>query len=311
MGPLAKPLLAVAFLAALGSAQNSGTGTTTRYWDCCKPSCAWNDLAMLGINSATISCDINDNPLASTSIQSGCVSGGTAYMCSNQTPWAVSATLAYGFAAVASGAEECCQCYQLDFTSTAIAGKTMIVQATNTGGDVGATQFDIAMPGGGFGIFDGCTNEWGATPAVWGAQFGGPSTDTCPQFPTKLQAGCEFRWNWYQGADNPTVNWSKVACPNAIVAKSGCVRTGDVPVGPSSVATFTSGTATATVPVASTLSTKVSTAPVTTATASSGNCATGVAQFAQCGGQGYTGSTTCACGFTCQVLNPFFFQCLS
>lgn len=68
-------------------------------------------------------------------------------MCSSQVPWAVDDTLAYGFAAVSSSENECCQCYKLTFTSTALqtTGKTMIVQATNTGGDVGSTQFDIAV----------------------------------------------------------------------------------------------------------------------------------------------------------------------
>ena len=65
----------------------------------------------------------------------------------------------------------------------------MIVHATNTGGDVGSTQFDIAMPGGGFGIFDGCSKEWNATSDVWGAQYGGSSTNTCSSFPTALQPG--------------------------------------------------------------------------------------------------------------------------
>ena len=60
------------------------------------------------------------------------------------------------------------------------------------------------MPGGGFGIFNGCSSEWGATSAVWGAQYGGPSTNTCSQFPSALKAGCNFRWDWFQGADNPT-----------------------------------------------------------------------------------------------------------
>ena len=70
-------------------------------------------------------------------------------MCSTQQPWAVSDTLAYGFAAttISGGTEAswCCACYELTFTSTAIAGKTMIVQATNTGGDLGANQFDLAV----------------------------------------------------------------------------------------------------------------------------------------------------------------------
>lgn len=70
-------------------------------------------------------------------------------MCSSQVPWAISATEAYGFAAVSASESECCQCYQLTFTSE-IVGKTMIVQATNTGGDVGSTQFDLAVSFGPF-----------------------------------------------------------------------------------------------------------------------------------------------------------------
>ena len=70
-------------------------------------------------------------------------------MCSSQSPWAVSDSLAYGFAAVniAGGSESswCCTCYELTFTSTSIAGKKMIVQATNTGGDLGSNQFDLAV----------------------------------------------------------------------------------------------------------------------------------------------------------------------
>ncbi|KAJ7283183.1 carbohydrate esterase family 1 and carbohydrate-binding module family 1 protein [Mycena rebaudengoi] len=35
-----------------------------------------------------------------------------------------------------------------------------------------------------------------------------------------------------------------------------------------------------------------------------------VDHWGQCGGQSYTGPTVCVSPFTCQVLNPFFFQCL-
>ena len=66
-------------------------------------------------------------------------------MCSDQSPWAVSDDLAYGFAAVNSASPNCCACYQLTFTSGPIKGKKMIVQATNTGSDVGSTQFDLAV----------------------------------------------------------------------------------------------------------------------------------------------------------------------
>lgn len=86
-------------------------------------------------------------------------------MCADQSPWAVNSTLAYGFAAVniAGGSESswCSACYALKFTSGNAKGKTLIVQATNTGGDLGSNQFDLAIPGGGVGIFNGCTQEWG------------------------------------------------------------------------------------------------------------------------------------------------------
>ena len=66
-------------------------------------------------------------------------------MCSDQSPWAINDDLAYGFAAVSASSPNCCSCYQLTFTSTVLSGKKMIVQATNTGDDVGSTQFDLAV----------------------------------------------------------------------------------------------------------------------------------------------------------------------
>jgi len=233
-------------------------------------------------------------------------------MCSAQVPWAVSETLAYGFGAVSASESECCQCYQLTFTSTSITGKTLILQATNTGGDVGSTQFDIAMPGGGFGIFDGCTTEWDATSSVWGAQYGGSSTDTCSQFPEKLQAGCEFRWDWFEGADNPNVDWEMVACPEALTNLSGCVRIGDTPTGPPSVPTYTGtfGSSTSTQITTSTIKTSPTTSPTTAPTAPSNPGSCTASEYSQCGGIGWTGCTSCAAPFTCQVGNAYYSQCL-
>lgn len=57
--------------------------------------------------------------------------------------------LAYGYAAVnivgGSEASWCCACYELTFTSGAVKDKKMIVQATNTGGDLAGNQFDISV----------------------------------------------------------------------------------------------------------------------------------------------------------------------
>ena len=44
--------------------------------------------------------------------------------------------------------DRCCACYKLDFDSGPVAGKSMIVQVTNSG-DLGETQFDVQIPGGG------------------------------------------------------------------------------------------------------------------------------------------------------------------
>ena len=132
------------------NAQASGSGTTTRYWDCCKPSCGWPGKANLASGSNPVtSCNANDEPITNYNAVSGCNSGGSTYMCTTQEPWAVSEDLAYGFAAtsIAGGTEAtwCCACYELTFTSGPVAGKKMIVQATNSGGDLGSNQFDLAV----------------------------------------------------------------------------------------------------------------------------------------------------------------------
>lgn len=121
---------------------------------------------------------------------------------------------------------------RLTFTSTSIAGKKMIVQATNTGSDVSEGQFDLVIPGGGVGIFNACTAQYGAPPDGWGAQYGGISTDTCSTFPSALQDGCSFRFgDFFEGADNPEVDWKQVTCPKALTDKTGCVRAGETPTG--------------------------------------------------------------------------------
>ena len=70
---------------------------------------------------------------------------------------------------------------------------TYIVKATNTGGDVGVGQFDLLMPGGGVGLFNGCQPQWGAPADGWGDRYGGvQNRDGCYQLPAQLQPGCYF-----------------------------------------------------------------------------------------------------------------------
>jgi len=154
-------------------------------------------------------------------------------MCNSNQPVAQSSTLAYGFAAAyiegKSESDWCSACYELTFTSTAIAGKRLIVQVTNTGGDLGAGQFDLQIPGGGVGIYNGCTSQWGAPSSGWGAQYGGVSSASqCSSLPSQLQAGCNFRFgSFFQGADNPAMTFRRVRCNSWFTSRTGSTRSDD------------------------------------------------------------------------------------
>ncbi|KAG5665568.1 hypothetical protein KAF25_009693 [Fusarium avenaceum] len=219
-------LLALAGPLAVSAA--SGSGHSTRYWDCCKPSCSWGGKA--AVSAPALTCDKKDNPISNLNAVNGCEGGGSAFACTNYSPWAVNDNLAYGFAAtkLSGGSESswCCACYALTFTTGPVKGKTMVVQSTNTGGDLGENHFDLMMPGGGVGIFDGCTSQFGK--ALGGAQYGGISSRSeCDSFPETLKDGCHWRFDWFENADNPDFTFEQVQCPKALLDVSGCKRNDD------------------------------------------------------------------------------------
>jgi hypothetical protein len=154
------------------------------------------------------------------------------------------------------------------------------------------------MPGGGFGLFNGCTTEWGTPSGGWGAQYGGISSRSqCDSFPEKLKPGCYWRFDWFANADNPAVTFQQVTCPAALTAKSGCVRSGETPTGDSNPTTAGSGGGSA----STTAGGSTGTSTPSTGTA---------AKYGQCGGTGWTGPTTCEAGSTCTVSSEFYSQCL-
>ncbi|KAJ8922215.1 hypothetical protein NQ315_004152 [Exocentrus adspersus] len=203
----------------------SGEGRTTRYWDCCKPSCGWSDNLKDKSGTPVNSCLKDGSTVAPANAESSCI-GGDAFMCSNQVPRAVNSSFALGYAAASfqGGADTsyCCACVKLTFHD-ALQGKEMVVQVTNTGGDLGSNQFDLAIPGGGLGIFtDGCTAEFGSV-SGWGEQYGGVSSaEQCSGLPSALQSGCKFRFEWMQGASNPSVSFEQVSCPGDLSGATGC-----------------------------------------------------------------------------------------
>jgi len=119
----------------------------------------------------------------------------------------------------------CCGCYELTFTSGPVSGKKMVVQVTNTGSDLGDNHFDLQIPGGGVGIFNGCQAQYNSGPDGWGKRYGGVDSEAqCSSLPAVLQAGCKWRFTWFHNADNPSMNVAKVKCPSELTARTGCIR---------------------------------------------------------------------------------------
>ena len=142
-------------------------GFATRYWDCCMPHCAWPEH---GGKAKT--CDAKGKNF----VQGGqnICAGGQNTTCTSQIPIIASDKVAYAFAAThANSGGKCGKCFALTFTGSgkyeskanhqALAGKTLVVMASNIGGDVEGNQFDIMIPGGGLGMFkNGCSQMFSA-----------------------------------------------------------------------------------------------------------------------------------------------------
>ncbi|KAE8749133.1 endo-beta-1,4-glucanase variant 1 [Frankliniella occidentalis] len=210
---------------------SSGIAKTTRYWDCCKPTCAWRSNAG-AVNNPVRTCAAGGRRTLDENTQSGC-NGGSSFVCNNQRPF-VKGGQAYAFAAAnVNGlptSSLCCACYKLTFSDTALAGKSLIVQVTNTGSDLGNNHFDLMMPAGGEGIFtQGCPKQWPAYPnSVWGDQYGGISyRNQCDALPSKLVNGCRFRFDWFKAANNPHAKFERIACPSILSSISHCKRSDD------------------------------------------------------------------------------------
>lgn len=179
------------------------------------------------------------------------------------------------------------------------------------------------MPGGGFGIFNGCTTQWNSPSTNWGQQYGGvSSTSQCDTFPEKLKAGCKWRFDWFLNADNPSMTFRQITCPKALTDRTGCVRAGEVPTDnplPTTTTTTTTTLRTSTTSTIRTTTTSSSSSiqtttrsttaviPTTTSAVQTGPLAQ---HWEKCGGESYTGPTTCVLPWKCNYINPFYSQCL-
>ncbi|MDR1830842.1 MAG: hypothetical protein LBQ76_08750 [Candidatus Fibromonas sp.] len=213
---------------------NGQTGRTTRYWDACKPSCAWTGNSGGSPNGTCKSCGVSGSKLSDANARNACESG-PAYTCMDQAPWEVNANVSYGFAASHTNSD-CGKCYQLRFTSGPVNGKTLIVMISNIGGDVGQTQFDLMIPGGGVGQFNALSTQLsqngGGTNL--GQTYGGfratcGDNASCVQNMCNeafkgsaladLKRGCDWYVNWFKIADNPSVKYQQINCPQELISK--------------------------------------------------------------------------------------------
>lgn len=111
--------------------------------------------------------------------------------------------------------------------------------------------------------------------------------------------------------DNPVVNFEPVACPGQATSDwDTCVCYGETETDVTPVGLTTGGgnpSTSASTTTSQSTATHSSSKVATTTTSSSGASQT---LYGQCGGTGWTGPTTCVSGATCEVLNPYYSQCL-
>ena len=218
---------------------NGQNAWASRYWDCCKPACGWS--ANAGGNPMK-ACSQQNQTLGDNDARNACEGGGTAYMCWSGAPWAVGDQLSYGFAAASGPNYTCGRCFHVQFTggshnggqnagTQSLVGKHMIVQVINNGG-VAQDQFDLLIPGGGVGLLNACSTQWGTSDL--GAQYGGflagcngdkacvqNKCDTIFGNKPELLAGCDWFLGWFNAADNPQFTYERIACPAEITQRSG------------------------------------------------------------------------------------------
>eukprot|EP00937_MAST-01D_sp_MAST-1D-sp2_P005638 g5638.t1 len=184
------------------------TASTTRYWDCSKPTCAWCGKCKKA----------GDGDYAASWNQLFKGSDGKLY--------GTAATS--GSLGQSNSGGDCKHCYELTFKDGAAKGKTLTLMTTNFCPDQPTCpkspsdknqygehyHFDIAIPGGGVGAADKCQKQY-SSKYSWKAN----SKSDCSKLPDKLQGGCKVWWEELGGMDNPKADFKKVDCPSALSGK--------------------------------------------------------------------------------------------
>ncbi|MCF0215889.1 MAG: hypothetical protein HUK21_05400 [Fibrobacteraceae bacterium] len=212
----------------------SGSGKATRYWDSCAPSCAWTGKKKESYVDVAKTCLADGTEGDVKYDGSVCNSDGLSGTCTFQAPMIINDKYAYAFAAANDQEAVCGRCFMLTFNGGAEGGdrgsirdKKLIVMISNTGSDVQRGNFDIMIPGGGVGQFDGC-RKMGIS--CNGQRYGGLLSDcgngnkdclaqkcNSEYKDPNLRNGCLFLANWLDAADNPYHSYKQVECPQELI----------------------------------------------------------------------------------------------
>ena len=224
-----------------------GVGGLSRYWSCCKPSCASEKEAEAG--NAAKQCDVNMTRLFDYSAKSYC-DGGPATTCVSHSPFVIDGCDDIGFAFGTlpySTPNYCGKCFLLEFTGEgafttkdthrALKGKKLIIMGIHRGYNQDEGTFELLVPGGGIGWLGKCD---GVFEGDLGAKYGGLLTDCqdeagmsddeksntgrknclirkCKEvFTGQAREGCLFHSYFLQAAGNPVMNFTEIECPQVL-----------------------------------------------------------------------------------------------
>jgi hypothetical protein len=240
----------------LRTADNRLCATTTRYWDCSRPTCSWHPC---GADNCAACSGAPDGVHASPANQP-LVQDGVVYV-------TAAASGSFGINPD-SGGPACGECYELEVTgqcgnpyacgqyacdnqkNAGMSGQKFVVMVTNDcpdwqpggsccsgSGSCGggcpptpqdhnlrgaAHHFDLAIPGGGFGAQGKCSSAY-----TWSPRSAGDCAKP-DIIPPAYQAGCEAYFNQLGGMDNPMVAFRKISCPAGVASYDAlnCSSTG-------------------------------------------------------------------------------------
>ncbi|CAF1410706.1 unnamed protein product [Adineta ricciae] len=150
-----------------------------------------------------------------------------AYMCSDQQPWSINDSLAYGFGSMyfesSTDIDFCCICYRLNFVDDLFKDKTMLVQMISHEPRTSKYHqyIELFVPGS-EDRYEECGRQWMLAKRDYKFPSKTLSREQCFNLPEPIQNGCLFKFDWLKNVQKPNITYTKIQCPKELTDKSGC-----------------------------------------------------------------------------------------